>query len=89
MGIAAELRQLGQADLAGQDPAVGEARLSRQIGRRQRRVKVAKAFEGRQQQAVGDRGIGDAGAGIGGEPGGLQGTYGGQPLVVVLLAKQG
>ncbi|MNH25960.1 hypothetical protein D3C79_859850 [compost metagenome] len=52
-------------------------------------MKIAKALQGRQQQAVGDRGIGDASAGIGGEPGGLQGTYGGQPLVVVLLAKQG
>lgn len=65
MGIAAEFGQLGQADFAGQNAAVGKTRMGRQIGGRQCRMKVAKALEGGQQQYVRDRRIGDAGTGIG------------------------
>ena len=88
MGIAAELGQLGQAELPGQDAAVGEARVGRQVGGRELGVKVAKSLQGGQQDGVGGRRIGHAGAGVGGEPGGFEGADGGQPLVVALLAKQ-
>ncbi|MNL06439.1 hypothetical protein D3C87_1270740 [compost metagenome] len=89
VGIAAERGELGQANFTGQDAAVGEARVGRQIGGRQRRVEVAKALERRQQQDVRGGRLCDAGAGLGGEPGGFQGADGGQPLMVALLAKQG
>ncbi|MNF85202.1 hypothetical protein D3C84_675900 [compost metagenome] len=89
VGIAAERGQLGQANFTSQDTAVGEARVGRQIGCRQRRVKVTKTLERRQQQDVRCGRLRDAGAGLGGEPGGFQGAYGGQALVVALLAKQG
>ncbi|MNH11041.1 hypothetical protein D3C79_705450 [compost metagenome] len=88
VGIAAELRQLGQANFARQDAAMGETWLGREIGRRQRRVEVAKAGQGGQQDGRGGRGIGQAGAGRGRDPGGLEGADGSQPLVVALLAKQ-
>ena len=85
VGIAAELRQLWQAYFTSQDAAVGEAGVGGQIGRGQRRMEVAKAFHGGEQQGIRDRGIGDAGAGIWGEPGALEGADGGQALVVGLV----
>ena len=88
VGIAAEFRQLGQADFAGQNAAVGKAGMGRQIGGRQCRMKVAKALEGGQQQHVRDRRIGDTGTSIGGEPGALEGADGGQALVIGFVANQ-